>query len=239
MIDEFWAGGPRFYKNSDAFPIGTDAVLLSHFASLNGAKRVCDIGCGSGVIGILMALLKKDICVDGIEISKPAALAAENNVHLNGLDDRVNIICADINDYRGSDVAGVYDLVVSNPPYYAQNAGSEAFGSAANMRGEITMTMENVVSAASYLVRYGGKFAIVHKPERMCELMCMMSRFGLEPKRLRMVQNTPESAPSLVLIEGRRGGKPGITIDAPLYMTAPDGGESMEVQEIYHRRQEK
>ncbi len=238
MIDEFWPGGPKFYKSKDAFPIGTDSVLLSSFCSAAGALKCCDLGSGSGVLGILLALRYDKLSVDGIEISEKATEVSRLNAELNGISDRYSAICGDIRDCREILTAGSYDVTVSNPPYYAGGSGKLSAGDAAFMRGEVLIDLEALISAAAYVTRYGGKFFIVHKPERAAELIYLLSSSGLEPKRIRMVQNAPDSQPSLILIESRRGGKPGVTFEKPLIMTAPDGGESDEIKAIYHRRME-
>ena len=106
----------------------------------------------------------------------------------------------------------------------------------AHARDERTCTMQDICTAMAYLTRWGGSAALVHRPERLSELLCALTAAGLEPKRLRTVARTADAAPSLVLVEARRGGKPGLRILPPLALCAPDGTDSEEIRRIYHRR---
>jgi tRNA1Val (adenine37-N6)-methyltransferase len=235
--DELWAGGPVFIRDSEAFRLGTDSVLLSSFASGRHSKRACDLGCGAGIISVLLAWNDPSLSVDGVELRQDWAELARENVKLSRLDGRINIISGDLRRHRDFLEAGAYDLVVSNPPYYAEGRGKSSDNDGrALSREEQTCTIGDVCAAASYLTRWGGRFALVHKPERLAEIICALREHGLEPKRLRLVQHKAESAPSLFLLESRRGGNPSLTIEPPLILTDAHGNDTEEVKRIYHRR---
>ena len=134
---------------------------------------------------------------------------------------------------------GSFDLAVCNPPYYPPASGAlSADEVRRTARAETDCTLEDVCRAASWLLRWGGSFCLVHKPERLTDLLCALRANGLEPKRLRFVCKTAADAPSLVLAEARRGGKPGLTIEAPLILQNSDGTPTPEVDAIYFRQQE-
>ena len=233
--DELWPGGPKFIRGN-AFPLGTDSVLLASFAEGKHAERACDLGCGSGIIALLLAYNAPKLYVDGIELQPEAAEIARQNAELNGLSARVDIITGDLREYRELLPAGQYGLVTANPPYFPVGSGKvSSTPSLALSRGEETCTLSDICRAAAYLTKWGGSFLLVHKPERLSEALCTMSPLGLEPKRLRMVQYAATSAPNLVLIDARRGGKPGLTVLPPLILTTPDGSDTEEVAKIYHR----
>lgn len=159
------------------------------------------------------------------------------NVLHNGLGDRVSVLCGDLRQHRELFKAGSYDLVVSNPPYFAASSGKEAkTEEIAAARGEKECTLKDVIEAASYLLRWGGSFTVVYRPERLSELICAMSSAGIEPKRLRMVQHTADSAPNMVLLEGRRGGRTGLKVEPPLIMVTSEGFDTDEIKRIYHRK---
>jgi tRNA1Val (adenine37-N6)-methyltransferase len=234
--DAMWPGGPVFIRDKSSFRPGTDAVLLASFASCGQARSVCDLGCGTGVIALLMAWQDERLTVDGVEIRPEWASLARENARMCGLDSRVTILDGDLRRYRELLKSGAYDLVVSNPPYYAAGRGKSApTDSRASAREERESTLADVCQAAAYLVRWGGRFALVHRPERLSEVICALTDSGLEPKRLRFVQHKASSAPSLVLLESRRGGKPSLTIEPPLILADTDGSDSEEVKRIYHR----
>ena len=217
------------------FKLGTDAVLLAHFANTSRTTRAADLGSGTGVVAILLALDAPALTIDCVDILPEAvALTAENAAH-NGLE-RVRAHHADICAIREVLPAGAYDLVVSNPPYFPAGSGFRASSDIADAREESFCTLDDVCRAAGYLLRWGGRFALVHRPERLAEIIVSMAKHGIEPKRLRMVVPSAARAPSLVLIEGRRGGNPGLEILAPLILQDECGEESSEMREIYHRK---
>ena len=232
--DEFWAGGPRFLHTSRAFAPGTDAFLLADFAERGKVRRVCDLGCGCGIVGILLGWEHPERQVTGVEISPQAAAIARENGELNGLTDRFTVVEGDLREHRTLLPAGSFDLTVANPPYFSLSGGKRS-ATAAQARQEESCTLAQVCAAAAWLTRWGGRFAVIHRPERLAELLGEMTRAGLEPKRLRLVQPRGESAPGLVLAEGRRGGKPGLKVEPPLLLCGEDGGESPELRRIYRR----
>ena len=239
MIDELWPGGPRFGEREDAFRVGTDSVMLANFAMgarIRKRKRAVDLGCGCGVISILLAWDDPGLLIDGVEVQPgPSRLAAEN-ARLNGLDGRINIIEGDLRRHRAFLQAGAYDLALANPPYYPRGSGkAPASESSAVSRGEELCTLEDVCEAAGYLTRWGGSFMLVHKPERLADVFRALGGAGFEPKRMRFVQHKRSSPPSLVLVEGRRGSRPSLAVQAPLILAKDDGSDSDEARAIYHR----
>lgn len=234
--DELWSGGPVVLQSDNVFKLGSDSVLLADFVRELRVERALDLGCGCGVIAISLAY-QKDITMDALDISEAAADLTRRNVALNGLDGRVTVTCGDLRRHRELFQAGAYDLVVTNPPYFPGGSGKSAKSEAiALARDERECTLADIVEAAAYLTRWGGSFALVYRPERLSELFCTMTAAGIEPKRLRMVQYKAYSAPNMVLVEGRRGGRPGLKIEPPLIMAYLNGTDSKEIKRIYHRK---
>ena len=233
--DELWPGGPRFAAEPDGFRLSTDSVLLAHFCAPLRAKKIIDLGCGTGVLPVLLHRSHPQAEIGGIEIQPASAAQARENLAANGCS-AGGILTGDLRQHRSLLTAGVYDLVVSNPPYFAAGSGLTAPEEGrATARDERCCTLDDLCTAAGYLCRWGGAFALVHRPERLSEIFCTMTAHGLEPKRLRMVQHRSGRAPNLVLIEARRGGKPGLDIEKPLLLCNADGSDSDEVKQIYHR----
>lgn len=170
----------------------------------------------------------------GVDVLPEATEAARENMRENGLCERCSIITGDVRACRELFQTGSFDFAVSNPPYFASGSGLvPADTSRASARTETCCALEDVCAAAAYLLRTGGAFFVVYRPERLSELFCTMSERGIEPKRLRLVQLSTTAAPNLVLVEGRRGGRPGLKIEPPLYLK--DGeADSAEVRRIYH-----
>lgn len=232
---ELWPGGPVFLPAAHA-PLGTDSVLLADFVRPGGAKRGIDLGCASGILSLLLLGRTEKLQMTGLELLPEAAELARENMERNGLLARSEMLTGDLRQHRSLFAPGRFDLAVANPPYFPVGSGAASPDPArAAARGEGSCTLEDLCGAAAYLLRTGGSFCLVHKPERLSELFCALSAHGLEPKRLRLVCPRPDSAPSLVLVEARRGGKPGLAVEPPLVLTDGAGNESPEVRRIYHR----
>lgn len=232
---ELWPGGPVFAQAPHA-PLGTDSVLLADFVRPAGAKRGIDLGCASGILSLLLLWRAPGLHMTGLELLPDAAVLARENMARNGLKDRSEMLAGDIRAHRALLPAGRFDLAVANPPYFPVGSGAASPDPArAAARAEGSCTLEELCAAAAWLLRTGGSFCLVHRPERLAELFCAMSAHGLEPKRLRLCCPRVGSAPNLVLVEGRRGGRPGLAIEPALVLTDQDGTESAEVRRIYHR----
>lgn len=230
-----WENGPLFAQ-AGHFKIGTDSILLADFASPQGSKNCIDLGCASGIISLLMAVKNEKLKVTGLEILPEAASLAEENFAANSLTERCSVVNGDIKSCRRLFGNESFDAVVSNPPYFPKGSGPlSPDAGKAGARSEELCTLDDICAAAAFLLRTGGSLYIVHKPERLAEAMRCMAQHGIEPKRLRLVCHNADSAPNLVLIEGRRGGKPGLSIEPQLVLRNADGSESDEVRKIYHR----
>lgn len=187
------------------FPLGGDALALGAFAPVKPGWRVCDLGCGSGALLLLLAAREPSARLFGIELDPLAARTARENLTRNGLEGE--ILNGDLRENSLS--AGRFDLVVSNPPYFPVGAGK----SAGRARSEEACTLEELCAAAARLVKNGGRFALCHRPERLVDLFCALRARGLEPKRLKLLRHSPEHSPSLALIEARKQGGPGLKIE--------------------------
>ena len=233
-------GGYHFVYDDALFRPGTDTFLLSSLPRLKPGLRVMDLGCGTGLLGLLLLQRQPGLAVTGIDIQPAAIRLAEKAAVENGLTGRLSLQAADLRDVKALFPTGSFDLAVCNPPYYPCASGALSGDDARRTaRSEADCTLEDICRAASYLLRWGGSFCLVHKPERLTDLLCALRENGLEPKRLRFVCKTAGSAPSLVLAEARRGGRPGLTIEEPLILQTADGAPSAEVDAIYFRQQEE
>lgn len=187
------------------FPLGGDTVALSRFATLRPRWRVCDLGTGSGALLLLLAEREQALSLTGVELEERSVYTARENLKNNGLEGK--ILHADLRENPLP--AGQFDLVIANPPYYPTNSGT----SGGPARSEETCTLDQLCTAAARLVKNGGKFALCHRPERLVDLLCTLRVHKLEPKRLKFISHSPTHAPSLVLVEAVRQGRPGLTVE--------------------------
>ena len=237
--DQLSPNGYRFFYDDTLFQPGTDTFLLASLPKLKPGLRICDLGSGTGLLGLLLLQRQPDMTVTGVELLDAAADLADKTAEVNGLSHRLRTVRGDLRTCRQWFPTGSFDLVVSNPPYYPTQSGKMAPSSTRRTaRSEDRCTLKELCSAASYLLRWGGSFCLVHKPERLTDLLCTLRDCAIEPKRLRLVCTRPEKAPSLILVEGRRGGKPGLSIEAPLILQQADGSPTAELDALYFRQQE-
>lgn len=232
------SGNGWVFRYDDRFPPGTDSFLLSAFPRLRAGERVCDLGAGAGLLGLLLLRRQPSLRVTGVELDDAACALLRYNALQNGLEEHLCCLPGDLRQ-QALLPAGVFDLAVCNPPYFPVGSGASAPAPVRQAaREEITCTLSDVCAAAGWGLRWGGRLCLVHRPERLTDALCALRQAGLEPKRLRFVHKIAGAAPSLLLVEGRRGGRPGLTIEPPLVLQGPDGTPTAEVDAIYCRRAE-
>mgnify|MGYP004691048565 CR=1 FL=1 len=232
-------GGLRFVWEDALFRPGTDSFLLSSLPRLSAGLRVCDLGCGTGLLGLLLLQRQPGLHITGIDIQAEAVTLAERASAENGLADQLTFRCADLRQIRQHFPTGSFDLIICNPPYYVPGSGKASADSARRTaRSESTASLGDICCTAAYLLRWGGKFCLVHKPERLTDVLCALRESGMEPKRLRFVHDRTGHAPSLFLAEGCRGGKPGLVLEPPLILHDCNGIPTPELNAIYFRDQE-
>lgn len=234
-FDDLQINGLKVIQHKDQFRFSVDAVLLAHFAYLKKKTRIIDLGTGTGVIPLLLTTRGADT-ITGIEINPVMAKLAQRSVSYNRLDDKIKIVQGDLREIRNLFPSGSFDLVVSNPPYRPVEQGKMSeLDAVAMARHEVSATLEDVVKTARYLLNMRGRFAMVHLPERLAEIIVIMHSVGIEPKRLQFVHSKIERKPVLILIEGIVGAKAGMTIEKPFTIYNEDGSYHRDIMKYYVR----
>ena len=213
-----------------AFPLSTDSMVLAHFAKLPKNAAVLDLGSGCGTLGLLLCASRADCAVTGIELTESAHAAALDNISRNRLSGRMKSICADVKDVPSLFSPGSFSCCISNPPYFSRGPASHAHPLA---RREDQCSPEDLFRSAAWVLKYGGDFFLVHRPERMAELIALASRHGLETKRLGLLRHKEGSPVSLILLQLRKGGKPGLLWEE-ITLRREDGSPTPKYKEIYH-----
>ena len=214
-----------------SFPLGTDSVLLADFFTLLPGMKIADLGSGCGTLGLLACARNEKCRVTGVELDPEAHELALHNIRANHLEERMESIPGDVREIRSLLPAGSFDCVVSNPPYFPVGSGKIA----SPARSEVFLNLAQVCEAAAWLLPAGGRFALVHRPERLCDIFCALRENGMEPKRIQFVRHRAVSPVCLVLIEARRGGKPGLSYEPDLAEFNEDGTETEMYRAAYHR----
>lgn len=233
-IDDLQCRGLRIIQKEDGFRFGVDAVLLADFCRSERFKNAVDLGTGTGIIPILLAGKTKAEKLIGIEILGDMAEMAQRSIILNGLEDRVRIICGDLKNSAALLGSESFDLVTSNPPYVNSGGGllSESDSRTA-ARHEVLCTLEDIIAAASRLLKNKGQLNLIHRPERLVDILCTMRKHNIEPKVMRLVSPSRGKAPNLVLIRGFKAGRTQLNIQEPLYIYNPDRSYTEEARRIY------
>ena len=235
--DRLWPGGLTFAFDDGPFKPSTDTFLLGGFASPRRNDRVCDLGAGIGLLGLLLLGREPSVRVTDIDIDPAACALAEKNLAANGLTGH-RVLRADLRRREELPPAGSFDMAVSNPPYFAAGSGAAAAGQRGTARSELTCTLAELCGAAAYLLRSGGQFCLVHRAERLAELMALLRSYKLEPKELQTVQKAIDTPPRLVLLRCRKDGGTGLDIRPPLLLQNGDGTETEALRRCYFRDRE-
>lgn len=234
-LDDLQRDGLKLIQNPSWFCFGMDAVLLSAFACVREGQECLDLGCGNGVIPILLAGKTKGRSFTGLEIQSDIAAMAARSVLGNGLSDRVKIINGDIREAVGIFGAASFDVITGNPPYLMKSHGlTNEAGHKAVARHELMCTLEQFIDNAAKLLKPGGHFFMVHRPFRLAEIISCMVAHKLEPKRMRLVYPYVDKEPNMVLIEGVRGGNSRITVEKPLIVYERENEYTEEVRRLYY-----
>jgi tRNA1Val (adenine37-N6)-methyltransferase len=234
-IDGLQVGGLKMIQAEDGYRFSLDPFLLADFSSIRSGDMVVDLGTASGILPLLIATTTDAAAVVGVELQEFLYERAVRNVSLNGLDGKVDVKMLDVRDVSktGDFKADSFDVVVMNPPYRTALAGRVSAGNErAACRHELNGNIVDFLQSAKWLLRHGGSVNIVFLAERLPELIQEMMVCGLEPKRLRMVHSDHERGAHLVLVEGRKGGRPGLTVQSPLYIYE-DGEYTEEIRQIF------
>lgn len=213
-----------------AFPLSTDSVALAGFVRLGKNASVLDLGAGCGTLGLMLCAADPNCRVTGVELDPDAHKMALHNARANGIVSRFHSICADLRTIPSLFQPGSFHCCVSNPPYYAAGPQSKSHPTA---RREDTCSLSDVFQAAAWALKHGGDFFLVHKPERLAEICALGTQHCLEPKRLLLLRHRTDGPIGLVLVQCRKGAKPGLVIKEESLHT-PDGNMTDYYRTLYH-----
>ena len=219
---------------SKAHTFGTDALLLAHFASVRKNDKACDFGTGCGIIPLIWFKNERTKKIDAVDIQEKAVRQLEKSIELNSAAEKLFVHHADLRELKGVLDFGSYDVVTMNPPYKEVGTGIESENAADKIaRHETQCTLTDLVFSAKKLLKFGGRLCLCHRPERLVDVFEAMRSGGVEPKRIRFVCQTEGKAPWLVLVEGKNGSKPYLTVEKELIIKNPDGSDTEEMTEVF------
>jgi tRNA1Val (adenine37-N6)-methyltransferase len=235
-IDDLQLGGIYVIQKKNAFRFGVDAVLLANFARVKRGMSVIDLCSGTGIIPFILAGKTEASHITGLEIQVEMVEMANRSVKYNKLTDKINFINGDLKDTALLKEIPRAEIVTVNPPYKLINSGIiNPNDKSAIARHEICCTLEDVIIACRMLLKDNGRMYMVHRPERLADILCLMRKHKIEPKTIRMIHPNMNKAPNIVLIEGQRDGGAFLKWEKPLYIYKDEGGYTEEIEKIYGR----
>jgi tRNA1Val (adenine37-N6)-methyltransferase len=228
----------KIIQNKERFSYGTDAIFLSDFAKSKGV--VVDLGTGTGIIPLRLYGKDKVGIIYGVEIQEEVAEMAKRSIELNRLEEKIKILNMDLKKLPSIFGKNAVDTITSNPPYMKSGGAlvnpDENF---AISRHEVTCTLDDIIEVTDYLLKPLGKFYMVHRPDRLVDIIYLLRKHKLEPKYIRFVQPKLNKKPNLILIEAVKGGKPDLKFYDPLIVYNDDGSYTEEITPIYEARHQK
>lgn len=229
--------GLKIIQSKSGFRFGMDAVLLSDFAKdMKPKLRVMDLCAGNGIISILLSGKVETTSITAVEIQEDVASLARRSVVLNGLEDKIDVLCSDLKDLDKLYTTCCFDAIVTNPPYKKLDTGLRNSSDTKFLaRHEVTCSLDDVARVSSFLLRPLGALYMVHRPERLCEIISCLQRYHLEPKLLRFVQPTADKAPNLLLIKAVKQARPFLKLENTLVVYGEDGNYTQEFLDIYNK----
>ncbi len=233
-LDDLQRNGYKIIQNPEKFCFGMDAVLLSGFANIKKNDKVIDLGTGTGIIPILLEAKSDGLEFVGLEIQEESSDMAKRSVAYNHLEDKVHIVDGDIKEASKLFEPASFNVVTSNPPYMISQHGlKNPDGPKAIARHEVLCTLEDVIREGSRLLKVNGRFYMVHRPFRLVEIFSTFVKYGLEPKRMKLVYPYVDKEPNMVLIEAVKGGRSRMTVEKPLIVYKEPGVYTEEIYDIY------
>lgn len=226
----------KIFQAKDGYRFSIDAVLLENFISAKRLQKGVELGSGSGIISILLATRLKGPKIVAVEVQKALAERARRNVGLNDLDHRIEIIANDMRALKKMYPSNTFDFVFSNPPFRKPKTGLlSKYEERAVARHEIEITLPDLIKTASYLLKHSGRFYLIYHPFRLAELVEMLRKSRLEPKRMRFVHSKEGDEAKMVLIEAVKGSGTWLKIDPPLYLYEKPGDYTPEIKGILNK----
>lgn len=224
----------KIFQDTDCFSFSLDSIMLANFATIRlKDKKIVDLGCGNGVIPLIMSL-RCDKKIIGVELQSKLADMAKRSVDYNGLDDVIEIININMKDYVSDETFESFDLITCNPPYFKVNDKNYFNDNIEKViaRHEVEITLSELMVIVKKMLKNNGNFAIVHRTDRLMEILSEFRKNNIEPKRVRFVHEKSNKESTLVLIEGQKNGKVGLKVENPFILYNEDGSETEEYKKL-------
>ncbi len=225
----------KIIQDNEMFNFSLDSVLLPNFITINeSTKKILDIGCGNAPIPLILSSKTKAKII-GLEIQKEVSKMAQDSIKLNHLENQITIINEDAKEYTKHAEPETFDIITCNPPYFEVKETSKLNKNDYKTiaRHEVTLTLEDILKISRKLLKNGGTIGLVHRPERLIDILTTMRKYNIEPKKIRLIYPGKSKEANILLIEGKKNGKKGLKIMPPLYSHNQDGSYTEEIQKYF------
>lgn len=223
-------------QKREGFRFGIDAVLLANFANVKKKHKVMDLCTGTGIVPFIIKGKKEPEKIVGLEIQNKFVEMANRSIKINGFNNTMEFLHGDLKDKELLKSIGRFDVVTVNPPYKLEKSGivnpNDKYAIA---RHEVMCNLDNVIEACRIVLKDNGRLYMVHRPERLADIFCIMRKYKIEPKRVQMVHPNTKKPANILLVEGQRDGGAYLKWEPPIYVYNDDGSFSKEINEIYGR----
>ena len=232
--DTFFNGQIHVKQSKAGYRFSIDAVILANHAIPRSGEKVLDLGTGCGIISLILAYRQPDITIYGVEVQAKLAELAIANVRDNQLEDRITVICTDMKLLKPAMTSGPVDLVVCNPPFRRYGSGRlNPDEQRAIARHEIKASLGDIIQTSRRVLRKAGRLILIHTAGRMIDALVQMRTDGIEPKFIRMIHSRKSLEATLIVIEGIKGGRPGVKIAPPLFVYDQGNEYTQEVKSMF------
>ena len=237
-IDDLEYKGLKMIQNKDGFCFGIDSILLSDFAkNIKKGARVLDLGTGTGIIATLLCGKTELFEIIGIEVQEEVYEMAKRSIQLNHLEDKFKIIQDNILNLNKYFEKNTFDAIVTNPPYKKKETGIQNEDTRKLIsRHEIEANLEDFIKISKNMLKDKGEFYIVYRPERLVDLLSLMRKYKIEPKKIRFVYSNVNAISKLVLVQGVKNARPFLKLEPNLYIYDENGNYTEEILKIYHKK---
>lgn len=233
--DTFFNGQIRVKQSRGGYRFSIDAVVLAYYAEPRAGEKILDLGTGCGIIPLILAHRQPEITIYGVEVQAELAELAAFNARDNQLDDRITVFCTDMKLLKTDMTTGPVDLVVCNPPFRKQGSGRiNPDNQRAIARHEIKVNLGDIIQTSRRMLRTAGRLVIIYTANRLTDILFHMRTGGIEPKFIRMLHSRENTEAILVLIEGVKGGRPGLKIAPPLFIYGNGNDYTAEVESMFN-----
>ncbi len=237
-IDDLQVNGLKIIQDPAGFCFGIDAVLLSHFIRVKSGERLVEFGTGTGVIPILLSARTAFEKIHAFEVQPEVANMAKRSIRMNDLEEKIEVIEDNLTEVFNHLKAGTIDVVFSNPPYMSGKGGIKNEDVKRRIsRHELLCTLEDIIEKASKLLKFRGRFYMIHRPNRMVDILTLCRKYKLEPKEIRMIQPYNDKRPNIFLMMCSKGGQPDLKFLDPLIVYEKNGQYTKEIYDIYDSAQ--